>query len=184
MALNGIAGFLSAFAPSTSLLILIRIFAGIGIGGAAPIVFAMGADSFPSSRRGAWLSYIAMFWMVGSVYAALTAWLCFADPTSLSKDYTWRVYAVICSFPALFTFMLSFAIYESPKYLIQRGRLDEAGSVLTAITGEEVRLTLSISSSIPEEKSWELLLKTPFVTKFALLMAIWFSLCFGSYGNF
>ena len=160
-----------------------RIIGGIGIGGAAPVVFAMGADSFPVSRRGAWLSYVAMFWMVGSVYAALTAWLCFVDQSSSSSNDVWRFYAIICALPAIFTFVLSFYIYESPKYLIQRGRYDEASAVLTAINGEEVRLTLSITSSIPETTSWRILLQPPLVLRFMLLMLIWFSLCFGSYGT-
>eukprot|EP01031_Cornospumella_fuschlensis_P034099 gene34099-41272_t len=73
--LNAVAGLLSAVAVGIEMLIVFRVIGGVGIGGSVPIVFSMGAEIFPSDKRGHLLSVIASFWMVGAIYTAFTAWI-------------------------------------------------------------------------------------------------------------
>lgn len=59
LALNALAGIASTFAPTVPVLIVCRIFGGLGIGGSVPSVFTLGAELFPAAHRGRLLSVIA-----------------------------------------------------------------------------------------------------------------------------
>ena len=62
-----------ALSVSPAMLFLCRVVAGIGVGAATPPLFALAAEASPPRRRGACITYVAAWWMVGSIFAASTA---------------------------------------------------------------------------------------------------------------
>lgn len=224
LGLNAVAGFFSSFATNIGVLILFRLVAGLGIGGSVPIVFSLGAEIFPQASRGRYLLVIASAWMVGAIFAALSAWLMLGKDISGHKiipGLNWRYYAAVCSMPACLAFSLAYLyIPESPRYLMRRGMLDEAAEVLTNLS--VVRVTASqlahdqiafsaiptseaVSSSAVAQSEDKIALvggeqtmlqkvrqdplanvRVLFVGQYlrisTVLMIIWFTLSFGSYG--
>eukprot|EP01039_Chlorochromonas_danica_P002994 gene2994-3267_t len=203
LGLSAIAGMLSAASPDITILILIRVFAGLGIGGSVPIVFSLGAEILPSRRRGQWLSFIASFWMVGAIFTAFSAWMILGKDMMGNRIWSggnWRIFAIISAIPALVAFTLVYyKVPESPRYLLKKGEIAAAASVLnemstvdvsesdlmvvTATTNTNPTSSSSLdASSVPCSSAIKLLFSPQLMRTTLILMTIWFSLSFGSYG--
>jgi MFS family permease len=215
LSLNALAGIASCLSPNINWLVFFRIIGGIGIGGSVPVVFGLGAEIFPSSIRGKYLSLIASFWMVGAIYTAFTAWIMLGNDFEGKKIITnshWRHFAAVSVLPAILALILTILIIpESPRYLLGKHKYNDAAKVLKYLTGFEVNvdslkpnlLTTKNDTTIQNSNNINInnqsinnylksklfdttVLKTLFSNKLStstiLLMSIWFSISFGSYG--
>jgi len=125
-AMTVVVGLASAFSPSVEWLLFFRMLTGFGIGG-VPIVFSMFVEIVPTKRRGMWASIIQTWWSVGTMSVAGLAWWLLQDPG-------WRVVVGIAAMPlAVLTVMYAFIVVESPRYLVEQGRLAEAEATLRQI---------------------------------------------------
>lgn len=74
------------------------------------------------------------FWMVGSIYAAVAAWIILGDNNAgerILPGGTWRIFVVIAALPVFFTLGLAiFLLTESPRYLTNKGKYHEAAKTL------------------------------------------------------
>ncbi len=148
---NAISGILFALAPNFYVLSLLRCIAGFGIGATIPPLFTLTTELAPPSARGFCTTIIASFWMVGSIYVALIAMWCFSVAvgdegggdmqvaTGLVSylSTTWRIFALICSFPsALGATLVYIWIPESPRFLGLEGRSSEAVEVANSLVNK------------------------------------------------
>lgn len=96
---------------------------GWGVGGMLPIMFTLMAESIPARHRG-WMMVLIGGDIAGAyiITSALASWLV--------PHYTWRILWLI-GFPTGFLLiLLNRWIPESPRYLINSGRLKEAQNVM------------------------------------------------------
>jgi MFS transporter, putative metabolite:H+ symporter len=96
---------------------------GYGVGGMLPILFTLMAESIPARHRG-WLMVLIGGDIAGAyiITSALASWLV--------PHYTWRILWLI-GFPTGFMLiLLNRWIPESPRYLINQGRIKEAQNVM------------------------------------------------------
>jgi VNT family MFS transporter (synaptic vesicle glycoprotein 2) len=128
--INCVGGALSSAAPDFGLLITFRFFCGLGVGGSIPVLFTYFSEMFGLQRRGRYMVYLAMFWMVGSILVTSFAWIIL--PQKLST-HSWRVFLLVSSIPCLITVSLFSFLPESPKYLLLRGQISEAKDILGSI---------------------------------------------------
>lgn len=70
---NSVAGVLSAAAQNSVQLSILRCVAGVGIGATVPPLFTLVTELSPPTRRGFFVTFCASFWMVGSVFVAVAA---------------------------------------------------------------------------------------------------------------
>ncbi len=96
---------------------------GLGVGGMLPITFALMAEVIPARHRG-WL----MVLVGGDVAGAyiITSWLA----AELTPTYGWRILWLIGLPTGLVLLVLNRWIPESPRFLLQRGRHEEAAVVM------------------------------------------------------
>jgi MFS family permease len=131
--------FTVGFSLSTSIFALgtCRFFTGCGVGGAGPVAFALVSEIMPARVRGAAVSVVAAFWMLGSVAVALTAW-------SIIPRGGWRPFTAICSLPALSCAVATFFLaIESPRYLLLSGRDKAADDAFRRLTERDGAATTS-----------------------------------------
>jgi MFS family permease len=118
-----IGGLLTGFATSFSLLLLFRGIVGFGIGG-TNVPFDLLAELLPASRRGSFLVYIEYFWTLGSILVAGLAW------TFLTQG-GWKELALLTVIPvALTSFFSVLYLPESPRWLLEVGKTEEAERIL------------------------------------------------------
>jgi VNT family MFS transporter (synaptic vesicle glycoprotein 2) len=147
---NSLAGILSAFCANVIQLSLLRCVAGLGIGATVPPLFTLVTELAPPSRRGFFVSVAASFWMVGSIYVALSALVFLAG-----LGTSWRVFAVACALPsAVGAVLVVTFVPESPRFLALQGRSGEGLRVVN-------NLALQMEYSGPPLTLSEILLHYP-----------------------
>ena len=153
LAVNSVAGGISAVATHVYVLSACRFVAGLGIGATVPPLFALCSELAPPSSRGFWVTCVASFWMVGSMYVAIVGWLLLGLTTTAASDNHnaiddnqdgiswWRFFTAICAVPScLGCVMVHAFVPESPRFLLLQGHHNRALSVVKGL-GRDLRYT-------------------------------------------
>ncbi|XP_044257208.1 synaptic vesicle glycoprotein 2B-like [Tribolium madens] len=128
--MNALCIVASSFSQNYELFMLFRFLNGAALGGSGPVIWSYFAEFQPKSKRGSMLSFMAAFWTLGNLFVAGLAWL--VIPTGIGFYYesftynSWRIFLLICAIPSLIVAILLFFLPESPKFLLSRGRCEEA----------------------------------------------------------
>ncbi|XP_050800535.1 synaptic vesicle glycoprotein 2C isoform X2 [Gopherus flavomarginatus] len=145
MSVNGFFAFLSSFVQGYGLFLLCRLFSGFGIGGAVPTVFSYFSEVLAREKRGEHLSWLCMFWMIGGIYASAMAWAIiphYGWSFSMGSAYqfhSWRVFVVVCALPCVSSVVALTFMPESPRFLLEVGKHDEAWMILKQIHDTNMR---------------------------------------------
>ncbi|KAL0978007.1 hypothetical protein UPYG_G00164650 [Umbra pygmaea] len=139
LAIDCVFSFLSCFAQGYGFFLFFRFCSGFGIGGTVPIVYTYFAEFLQMDKRGEHLSWLCMFWMFGGLFASFTAWGIiphYGWGFSLGTEFqihSWRVFTLVCMFPAIIALVCLFFMPESPRFLLENARHDEAWMVLRQV---------------------------------------------------
>jgi putative MFS transporter len=131
---------------------------GWGVGGMLPIMFTLMAESIPARHRG-WMMVLIGGDIAGAyiITSALASWLV--------PHYTWRILWLI-GFPTGFILiLLNRWIPESPRFLINTGRLKEAQNVMKrygAVAIKEKVVAATTEAQVKDQ--YKQLFRPPFLT--------------------
>jgi MFS transporter, putative metabolite:H+ symporter len=179
---------LNACAWSVPSLFAARLLTGVGLSGMTVVAMTYIGEMFPSRVRGAFQARILMLGLIGIPATAYVAR--FAVPHA---DWGWRVifvWGALAIFFPLFTRRLE----ESPRWLEQRGRHEEAEQVLARIECDSERMgELSIveggsfgtrqANHEPDESiGIKGLIRSGAGGRALLLISVWFCQTLGFYG--
>lgn len=181
LVLYGLASALSGFAPNFSLLLLFRFLTGLGLGGELPAASTLVSEFSPTNVRGRMVVLLESFWAWGWIVAALIAYL-------LIPVYGWRIGFFLGGIPALYAAYLRKSIPESPLYLDQKGRFQEADKIVSEM--EQQSGVNNNKEPLDEQRSEK---KTNNITLLDLwsqayrrrtfvLWVLWLGINFGYYG--
>ena len=127
-------------AASALMMIAARFAAGVGVGAASVLSPAYISEVTPASMRGR-LSSMQQVMIIAGLTGAFLANYFLADFAGKSTDALWLGFAAwrwmfwMQLFPAGIFLLTLLFIPESPRYLVARGRHDDAKSVLTRLFG-------------------------------------------------
>ncbi|CAK9327607.1 unnamed protein product [Citrullus colocynthis] len=150
-----IGAVVMASSPAPSLLIVGRVFVGLGIGMVSMTSPLYISEASPPKNRGALVSTIGIL-ITGGQFLSYLINLAFTKAPG-----TWRWMLGITGFPALLQFILMFLLPESPRWLYCKGRSEEAERILKKIYSEneidrEIReLKESVEAEIREKETSE-----------------------------
>ena len=123
-----------AFSPNLETFLVLRFIAGIGLGGAIPVDYALVAEFTPARHRGRVLTAMDGWWPIGATGAAVTsAWI-------LSFG-SWRTMMLLMAAPVILLFFVRLFVPESPLHLAAAGKHAEADAVLRRLikrTGAQI----------------------------------------------
>lgn len=119
-----------AFAVTWPLLLVSRIFGGLGIGASSVLGPMYIAEVSPAHLRGRLVGCFQLNIVVGIMLAYLSNFLISLLRLGATE---WRWQFVTPALPSLLFLALLFAIPRSPRWLVRRGRLEEARHVLSMV---------------------------------------------------
>ena len=135
-----------AFAPSPALLVVSRFLAGVGVGAVYPVADCYLADVLPKERRGRLAAYAYTCSYLAVPFAGfLAVWLTEHAPLGVAG---WRWLLAIGASGAVVVFVLHRWLPESPRWLAEAGRVEEAQQALNRFAaGAKVPVTPIDSAS-------------------------------------
>lgn len=180
--LYSIASAFCALSWNYQSLLVFRFLVGFGLGGELPVAATLVSEYAPSRVRGRFIVLLESFWGLGWIAAACIAY--FFIPV-----YGWRMAFLIGALPALYVCLIRLHMPESVRYLLTRGRVDEARQIVLSLekqlhvpsalfTGETETVPVVAKASFRE------LWKKPFMSRTIMLWLVWFGINFSYYGIF
>jgi len=154
---------LTALSPNYYFLLAFRFLTAIGVGAEYAAINSAVSEFIPPTNRGRVNALVMNFWPVGAMIAALVN-LFFIN--LLATDVGWRVGFGIGAVAALFVVWMRRAIPESPRWLLTKGRTQEAETVIEQIETQAGQKNTTESGSIPVDSQPAL----PFFTQIAELV--------------
>ncbi|KAD4982186.1 hypothetical protein R6Q59_001761 [Mikania micrantha] len=128
-----VSGLVMLWAPNVYILLLGRLLDGFGIGLAVTLVPVYISETAPPEIRGS-LNTLPQFTGSGGMFLSY----CMVFGMSLMESPNWRVMLGVLSIPSLVYFFLTiFFLPESPRWLVSKGRMQEAKQVLQRLRGKE-----------------------------------------------
>lgn len=128
-----------AFAPSFEVFVFFRFCAGIGLGACIPTVTTCFSESTPTKYRAIFITFGMAFMIAGWVIAGLVGNAITNHPTQFIAGFdNWRICFIIGAIPLLYSIILHFAMHETPHWLANKNRRQEA---LTRLKQIEVTAT-------------------------------------------
>jgi putative MFS transporter len=174
-----------AFAPSPAWLIVLRFFAGVGIGAELVVIDTYVSEMVPSTARG---RYVAITQMTGFTAVPIVAVLVrLLAPTHYILE-GWRWVMIIGAAGAALAWYFRRRLPESPRWLASRGRVAEAEAVLANIETElSAAKPEKISDSAqnaaePERASFAELWRPPYLGRTVMLVVFHALQTIGYYG--
>jgi SP family arabinose:H+ symporter-like MFS transporter len=144
-ALFFVSAIASAFAPSFLMLVMARMLGGLGVGAALIIAPMYIAEIGPAKYRGRMVSLNQLNIVLGISVAFFTNYLILQAANSDADwvqtlgvaQWNWRWMLGIEAIPALVYFICLSIVPESPRWLMMKGRAQEATVILKRALGEQ-----------------------------------------------
>lgn len=166
-----IAGtILQTVAHSFGMFIGARFLIGFGLtfaAAAAPLLVT--EIAYPTQRAQATSMYNTL-WYLGSIIAAWTTFGTFR----IHNNWAWRIPSALQGLPSVIQVFLIWFVPESPRYLVSKGREDEALKTLAYYHGngdqndplvhyefEEIKAAIAFDRDVASNVGWLSLFKTP-----------------------
>jgi SP family arabinose:H+ symporter-like MFS transporter len=142
-----------AFMPSLTLVIASRILGGIGIGIASNVVPLYISEIAPANVRGRLVTYYQLAITLGILVAYLTnaALVTYAGTSvtdSMFIKQIWRAMLGLGAIPAVAFLGGLFTVPESPRWLLQKGRKEDALQILNAISKDSKANETEVNNSV------------------------------------
>ncbi|MES2731858.1 MAG: sugar porter family MFS transporter [Bacteroidota bacterium] len=149
--LFALSGLGAGLATSLNVFVAFRLLGGLGVGAAAMVSPMYIAEMAPASWRGRLVSLYQLAIVTGILLAYLSNYA-LAD----LGENNWRWMFASQTFPAVLFLLLLFLVPETPRWLVKKGRSEEARLVLQKTGGEAFsrsELTAIVSSFQHEKQS-------------------------------
>ena len=139
-----VSALASAIAPDYLTLVIARMLGGFGVGAALIIAPMYIAEIAPADIRGRMVSFNQLNIVIGISVAYFSNFLILSlSQSDLAwaqslrfEDWTWRWMLGVEAIPAIVYFFALFLVPESPRWLVMRGKAEEALQILTRVSGK------------------------------------------------
>jgi MFS transporter, putative metabolite:H+ symporter len=132
--LYGVLSIATALAWNLESLVVIRVVQGLGLGGEIPAAAVLINEMLRSRKRG----------QISMIYQTVFQWGALLTPiigllffNLFGQELGWRLMFVFGGIPALAAIYAWFVLPESPRWLADRGRYDEADKVVREIENQK-----------------------------------------------
>jgi putative MFS transporter len=165
------------FAGNFNTLLLFRFIQGIGVGGEVPVAAAYINELSRAHGRGRFFMLYEMIFPLGLMLSAQIG-------TFVVPSLGWKWMFLIGGIGGFIVFSMLFTLRESPRWLISKGRFDEADRVIKEIEAStDERMPVTISAPKTEAKgNWKELFSPFYRGRTLIVWVLWFTAYFVSNG--
>ncbi len=164
-------------------LAVIRLITGIGIGGFAAIDTTMVSEFMPAAKRGRMITLFTLSYPIGGL---LASWV----GGRIVPGLGWRAFFLIGVIPAIMALVARLTVPESPRFLLNRGRLAEARrsvewlSIDEALPDTAVTAVSTPDVGVPQDRlTLGALFSPAYRQRTLMLWGIWFAWSFSYFGT-
>ena len=125
----------AVFSPNFAILVVGRIILGLAVGGASTVVPVFLAELAPFEIRGSITGRNELAIVVGQFAAFVVNYILLA--TLGHVHGLWRIMFGVCALPAIALFFGMMRMPESPRWLVEKGRDEDALAVLKTVRSED-----------------------------------------------
>lgn len=129
-----ISGLGCAFAWNWYALVIFRFIGGLGVGGSSVLGPMYTAEISPAKLRGRLVGFFQFNVVFGILVAYFSNYIISLQHFDVATEWRWEL--GVTALPAALFFVMLFTIPRSPRWLVKKGRVDEARKVLET-TGDE-----------------------------------------------
>lgn len=156
-------------------MILFRFLQGIGTGGEVPVASAYVNELIGSKKRGKFFLLYEVMFLLGLVGAGIIGYL-------LVPVYGWKAMFAVGLVPAVILIPLRFFLFESPRWLASKGRLQEADRIVTRLESSVLKSGKQLAPAvevppIPKPagvQGWRELFHGMYFKRSMVIWAMWF----------
>ncbi|RLE49727.1 MAG: MFS transporter, partial [Candidatus Methanomethylicota archaeon] len=154
---------------------ILRVLAGIGVGGFLPILAALISELSKPDDRGMNICFLESFWAYGWLIALIITWI-------IISRANWQLAMTVTGIIALILILIAYPLIpRSPRYLMLIGRKDEALNIANKY-GLKLPRIKSLKPKLNEQASILFSSENRIVT--LALWIVWFTIAMGYYGIF
>lgn len=139
LGVTGVFGLIAAGSPNFAAIGCFAALWSFGVGGNLPVDSAVFLEFLPGSHQYL-LTILSIDWAIAQVVATLIAWPLLGNLTcqqnsvcTRSNNMGWRYFVIVMGFISMVEFFLRFVvftIFESPKFLMGKGRDEDAVKIV------------------------------------------------------
>ena len=126
-----VLSILSMFVTSAEQLFVVRFLLGLVIGSDYPSVTSYLAEYSPAHRRGFMIGCLMIMWICGMTMGEVVGYIVY------DSAYNWQILLGITAIPAIILVYLRRSCPESPRWLMNKGRVEEATAIMKAVYGPD-----------------------------------------------
>jgi sugar porter (SP) family MFS transporter len=142
----------AVFAPNLEVMLPARFILGLAVGGASVTVPVYLSELAPTERRGTLGGRNELAIVVGQMLAFIINAI--IGGIWGEQEGVWRIMLAVCAIPAVCLFVGMLRMPESPRWLISKGRHDEALAVLLQVrTEDRARAEMAEVEHLAEEEA-------------------------------
>ncbi|XP_076625025.1 synaptic vesicle glycoprotein 2B isoform X1 [Colletes latitarsis] len=136
---TGILSLATCFSHTSWILILFKFLDGVIISGPYAALMSYLAELHNETQRSRTYMWLGVFFSLGNISLPCIAWLIIPQKWNVNilsrtvEISSWRVFLAICSLPEFLACIAIFAFPESPRFLLLKGRREEALEVFKKI---------------------------------------------------
>lgn len=183
IALYAVMSIVSAFSWSYWSLFVFRTIQGVGLGGKVPVAASYINEFSKAKGRGRFVMLYEQVFVVGVVVASLLGYI-------IIPRWGWRAMFWIGAIPAIIALLLRWIVPESPRWLANKGRIDQAERIVTKIekvVSHDGKVPLPPVQSIParvaeKPTDWQELFRGIYLKRTIVIWVIYFATYFFIYG--
>ncbi|MBI0579939.1 MFS transporter [Neobacillus cucumis] len=164
------------FAGNFHFLLLFRFIQGIGVGGEVPVGAAYINELSRAHGRGRFFMLYEMIFPLGLMLTSQIG-------TLVVPSFGWKWMFLIGGIGGFIVFFLMFTLRESPRWLISKGRYDEAERVIEEIEAStEQRMPVTVAPQTAVKGNWKELFSPFYRGRTLIVWTLWFTAYFVSNG--